>query len=145
MSHRKAQIESAIKRAISQVLIEEMSDPRVLGMISVTKVEVTDELREAFVFVSVMPEKLAKKTVAGLVHAQGFIQGRMNKHLSMHHPPRIAFRLDTAFQKQNKALAALSRLAIKEKAMQAQAEGSQDDKTPEPDSSDGQDSGSSAS
>jgi ribosome-binding factor A len=113
MSHRKAQIESAIKRSVAQILIEEMSDPRVLGMISVTKVDVTQDFREAFIFVSVLPEKLAKKTLAGLVHAQGFVQNKLNKSMVMHHPPRIQFRLDEAFIKNNKALAKIARLAQK--------------------------------
>ncbi len=111
MSHRKAQLESAIKRSVAQILIEEMSDPRVLGMISVTKVEVTQDFREVFVYVSVLPEKLAKKTVAGLVHAQGFVQNKLNKSMAMHHPPRLQFRLDEAFIKNNKALAKIARLA----------------------------------
>ncbi len=134
MSHRKAQIESAIKRSISQILIEEMSDPRVLGMISVTKVQVTQDLREAFVFVSVLPEKLAKKTVAGLVHAQGFIQGKLNKSMVMHHPPRVQFRLDEAFIKNNKALAKIARLANKkqqEEGLQAESQSSSEAE-PEP-------------
>jgi ribosome-binding factor A len=116
MSHRKAQIESAIKRSIAQILIEEMSDPRVLGMISVTKVQVTQDLREAFVFVSVLPEKLAKKTLHGLVHAQGFVQNKLNKSMVMHHPPKVQFRLDEAFVKNNKALAKIARLAQKAQA-----------------------------
>lgn len=118
MSHRKAQIESALKRAVSKILIEEMSDPRVTGMISVTRVEVTPDLREAFVYITVLPEKLGKKTLAGLNHAQRFIQGKLDDHIVLHHPPRLQFRLDTQFQKQMKTLNALSRLSERERTKQ---------------------------
>ena len=109
MSHRKSQIESTLQRAISQMLSRRLSDPRIVGMVSVTRVEVTPDRHEAHVFVSVMPEKYQNKTVAGLRHATKHIHSLLCKAVQMRAVPHLVFQLDPSLKKQAAVFDAISR------------------------------------
>lgn len=98
--HRKAQIEAALQRTLGRVLSQRLSDPRVRGLISVTRVTVSADLREAFVHVSVLPDEASKRVLAGLRHATGHIHGQLCRELSMKTVPRLDFRIDQTLKKQ---------------------------------------------
>ncbi len=101
MSHRKQQVESLLKRVVSDVLTRKLSDPRVIGLVSVTRVEVSPDLHEATVSVSVLPEKRQRKTLSGLRHAAGHIHSLVCKAVQMRVVPHLAFRLDESIKKQD--------------------------------------------
>jgi len=63
-------------------------------------VTVTADLREAFVYVSVLPTETSKRVLAGLQHATGHMQGVLCRELSMKTVPRLDFRLDETLKKQ---------------------------------------------
>jgi len=109
MGYRKQQVESALRRAISQILARGLSDPRVHGMVSVTHVEVTSDWHSAFVYVSVLPEKDQKKSLHGLRHAAGHIHSLLRKAVSVRMVPRLEFRLDSTLKKQDVVLDAIHR------------------------------------
>ena len=109
MSPRIAQIESLLKRAVSQVLAAGLSDPRVTGMVSVTKVTVSPDLHDAYVFVSVLPAKNQKRTLYGLRHAAAHIHGKLCKLVDLQSVPHLDFRLDDSIKKQAAVLAAIDR------------------------------------
>ena len=92
--HRKPQIESTLQRAIGRVLSGKLSDPRVRGLLTVTRVTISPDVSEAFVYVSVLPNEASKRVLAGLRHATGHIQGVLCRELSMKTVPRLDFRLD---------------------------------------------------
>ena len=100
MSHRKSQIESTLRRAISKAITQQLSDPRVVGMVTITRVDVSPDLHEAYVYVSVLPEKFQRKTVAGLIHAAGHVRSLVRKQVRMRHVPRFDFRLDETLKKE---------------------------------------------
>jgi len=101
MSHRKEQVQSTLKRAISQVLATQISDPRIVGMISVTQIDISPDLRNAKVYVSVLPEKYQKRSVHGLRHAAGHIYSLVCKVVALRIVPKLDFRLDESLKKQN--------------------------------------------
>lgn len=100
MSHRKQQIESTLQRTISQALSRRMADPRIRGLVSITRVDASPDLREAMVYVSVLPESDQKRTLAGLQHAAGYIQGMVGRALPLKRMPRLSFRSDETLKKQ---------------------------------------------
>lgn len=100
MSHRKEQVESTLKRAISEVLMRSMSDPRIEGLVSVQRVRVTDDFKVADIFVSVLPEKFEKRSLAGLRAAAGHIHTKVFKAVAMRAVPRFVFQIDDALKKE---------------------------------------------
>lgn len=100
MSRRIPQIESTLKRAISQVLHRQMSDPRIAGLVSITQIKVSPDMREAFVYVSVLPEKYEKKTISGLRHATRHIHALTSKLVALRTVPHLDFRLDESLKRQ---------------------------------------------
>ncbi|MBI4640455.1 MAG: 30S ribosome-binding factor RbfA [Candidatus Tectomicrobia bacterium] len=79
---------------IADLLLRGIKDPRI-GFATLTRVEVTDDLRYAKVFVSILgEEKEKKRTMAGLKSASGFIRGQLGKRLRLRYTPELTFKLD---------------------------------------------------
>ena len=134
MSKRTLQIESTLRRAISTVLAREISDPRITGLVSVTRVQISPDLHDAYVYVSVLPAKYGKRTLAGLKSATRHIQSLVLKQVALRAVPRIEFRLDEMLKKQSEVLAAIQRGMGREAEKEpgaAGAEGTSEDATGE--------------
>ena len=100
MSHRTKQIESTLQRAVSQVLLRRLADPRIGGLVSVTRVKVSPDLRRASVHVSVLPSRFERKVLAALESASGHIQASVRELVSMRQVPVFDFRLDDSLKRQ---------------------------------------------
>ncbi len=100
MSVRQRKIESQIRRVVSMVLLRDLEDPRITGIVSVTKVEITPDLRDAKVYVSILSPSPEATVFQGLVHAQAFVQREVTKALSMRVAPHLVFMLDHSLKKQ---------------------------------------------
>jgi len=86
-------------RAVIADAIGELKDPRI-GLVTVTGVRVTPDLREATVFVSVLGgERKRQATLAGLESAHGVLQARINRELSLRRTPTLAFAYDDAVER----------------------------------------------
>ena len=109
MSHRTAQVESILRRTISEVLQRRISDPRIQGLVSITQVSVSPDLRNATVDVSVLPDKYEKRTIAGLKHASGHIQALVRKEVRLRTVPTLEFRLDESLKRQGEVYDAIQR------------------------------------
>ena len=100
MSDRLAKMASVLRETIQEVILRGLNDPRVRGLISVTNVEVTPDLSEARVFVSVLPQQHADLTVQALGHAAGHIQSQIAPQLNVRRLPRLKFKVDDSLKKQ---------------------------------------------
>lgn len=81
-----------IRREITAIL-REVKDPRAQGLISVVRVEVTNDLSYCTVYVSAMEGlERAKEAVKGLKSAAGFIRRELGRRLSLRHTPEMLFR-----------------------------------------------------
>ncbi len=109
MSFRKQQVESTLKRAVSQVLTQRLSDPRVTGMVSVTRVDVSPDFHNAIVYITVMPDTVQQTTLHGIRHAVGHIYKLVRDQVALKTLPNLEFRLDTAFKKEAAVLSAIRR------------------------------------
>ena len=117
--YRKEMVCKEIKRVTADLLQKELRDPR-LGFVSVTKAEVSSDLKYAKIFFSVMGnERQQKKTMAGLRHAKGFIQKELSRAIRMRSFPEIRFELDDSIEKAFKMTQLLDKLAAERNAQEA--------------------------
>lgn len=107
MSHRQEHAVSVLSRAISEVLSRDISDPRIVGMVTITKLEISPDFRQATVHVSILPEQYESRTVKGLAAAAGHIHTRVRKKVAMRTVPRLTFRLDKGLKKQAEVIDAI--------------------------------------
>jgi ribosome-binding factor A len=101
MSHRTEQITSTIQRAVQTVIGRGLNDPRVRGLVSVTKVLVENDLSKATVFISVMPSERGELTMHGLRAAAKRIRRDVGSVIRLRHTPRLIFRLDDSIKRQS--------------------------------------------
>jgi ribosome-binding factor A len=86
-------------RAVVADAIGGLKDPRI-GIVTVTGVDVTPDLREATVYVSVLGgEKKRRATLAGLESAHGVLQACINRELDLRRTPTLAFAYDDAVER----------------------------------------------
>lgn len=99
MTHRIEQVESTLRKALAQVLQRKISDPRIRGMVSITDVDISPDMKQARVLVSVLPEEYAKRTVAGLRAADKHIGSEVKKLVALRIVPHLRFELDDSLKK----------------------------------------------
>lgn len=95
---RHEKITQAIKREISNIIHDELKDPR-LGFVTITRVEMTADLRYAKVFFSVLgKEEERKKTKEALDSAIGYIRRLIAQRIRLRFTPEIMFREDRSIE-----------------------------------------------
>ena len=93
---RVRKMQEFIKQEVSSMLLREVKDPR-LGVVTVTGVYLTGDLREATVYVSLFgSEKEKKESMTALEMATGFIRRELGKRLKIYYTPQISFEQDTS-------------------------------------------------
>jgi len=98
MSQRIKRIESAVKREISTLIQTELRDPRI-GFITITKVEVTPDLKLAKIYYTVLgDEKSKKSTSIALNNAKKFLKKCVGDALGLRYVPDISFRYDKSME-----------------------------------------------
>jgi ribosome-binding factor A len=85
-------------RAVIADGVGALKDPRI-GLVTITGVDVTPDLREARVYVSVLGgEKKRRETLAGLASAHGVLQARINRELNLRRTPTLTFSYDDSVE-----------------------------------------------
>lgn len=98
-SHRTARISEEIKRELSQMIREDLKDPRVKGLISITHVDVTNDLRYAKVFVSALGDSEQNRDIIkGLDKAGGYLRSELAKRLQLRFTPELTFKHDSSIE-----------------------------------------------
>ena len=112
---RQQKIASQIQKIVAMTLIREVADPRVDGLISVTRVEVTPDLREAKVYLSVLGGKRTPTTVIeGIKSAGRHIQSEVAEGLTMRFVPHLSFHLDDSLKREAEILKIINEANRKE-------------------------------
>lgn len=100
MAHRKERVSNFIRDVVSDAIANRINDPRVHRLTSVTRVEISPDLRIANVYVSVMgSDNEGRTTIRGLESARGMIQTRVAKQINIRQCPILRFHLDIGFKK----------------------------------------------
>jgi len=95
-TQRQERVGQLLREEISRIIERQLKDPRIGGMITVTEVEVTPDLRHARVFISVLgSDDEARASFETLERAAGFIRSELAKqHLRLRYLPELEFRRD---------------------------------------------------
>ena len=97
-NNRLNRINEELKREISNIINYEVTNSNVTGLISVTKVKISPDLRYARVYVSVLNSRNTKQTLAGLKSSSGFIRSRIAEKINLRVTPELVFELDDSMQ-----------------------------------------------
>lgn len=96
---RLNRISEEVKRVVSELIYNGLKDPRVNSMTTITKVEVTRDLRYAKIYVSVFGNKEEKEnTLLGLESAKGFIRKEIGNRIDLRYAPEPIFILDESIE-----------------------------------------------
>lgn len=91
---RTGRVGEQIKKELSQLIQTEIKDPRI-GFITVTGVDVTNDLSQAKVYLSVLGDDEQKAdTLKGLEKASGFLRSELGKRIRLRHVPELIFKFD---------------------------------------------------
>lgn len=108
MSIRTKQVESVLIRAVSDA-IRGLSDPRITGMVSVTEVDVSPDLRNAKVSVSIVPAERSGIAMHALREAATHVHKRVCQIVELKRVPHLNFKLDESIKKQAEVFEAIKR------------------------------------
>lgn len=97
-SNRFNRINEELKKEISHIINYEMKNPNVTGLISVTKANITPDLKYAKVYVSILNSKNTKETLAALKKSSGFFRSEIAKRINLRITPEIIFELDDSIE-----------------------------------------------
>ena len=108
---RRERLTAAIRETLSQVLLREVKDPRLEGVV-VSAVELSGDLKLARAFFSVIGDEERERQAAdGLKQATGFLKRQLNRELRMHNPPDLEFRRDLGFERADRVQRILDEIA----------------------------------
>jgi ribosome-binding factor A len=94
-TRRIARVNELIRDEVTEMLTRHLRDPRLTGLVSITAVETSPDLRHAKVYVSVYGDEDQQKAVmAALRSAAGFIRRELGERLRLRYIPEIQFKLD---------------------------------------------------
>jgi ribosome-binding factor A len=112
MSRRTEMLASVIQRELMTIMQRELSDPRITGMPSITRVKVSDDLGFADVFVTIMgTDGQRSAALNALKHSAGMMRTKLTKSLTMRTPPFIRFQMDHDLKKEMEVLDLLRKAA----------------------------------
>ena len=98
MSKRTEQVAEAIKEEVGVLIQRELRDPR-LGFVTVTRAEVTPDLKKAKIFYSVLgSEEVKKETFRTLRGASGFLRRELSHILQLRYVPELYFEFDVGVE-----------------------------------------------
>ena len=100
MSRRTLRLNRAIQQEISRLIEKDMKDPRLAGVVSITEVSISEDMRHVRVYVSVMGDADAQtQTMEGFKAASGFIRKEVSTNLRMRHAPEFSFEYDNSIER----------------------------------------------
>jgi ribosome-binding factor A len=139
MSRRTERVSSTIQKELAAIMLRELSDPRLTGMPSITRVKVSDDLSVADVFITVMGTP-GQQTAAlnALKHSAGLMRTRLTKQMTLRIAPYLKFHIDEDLKKELALQELLQKVADenaeldrKRAAAEAEAAGTAESQPPE--------------
>jgi ribosome-binding factor A len=107
MNQRASIMASDIQRAVQDIFSRGLNDPRIRGMLTVTRVTVDDDLTLAVIYVSVFPHAHENLALKGLTSAATFIRREAGEHVRARMLPKFMFKLENAIKLEAGVLDAL--------------------------------------
>ena len=105
MSRRIDRVNELLRSEISHLIAREIKDPRVAGVISITEVVASGDLRSARVYVSVMGRDSDRKAAMdGIRSAASFLRRELRERVNLRHTPHMTFVLDDSIEEGERVL-----------------------------------------
>jgi ribosome-binding factor A len=102
MSVRANRVGEQMKKELGEIIGRKIKDPRI-GFVTVTDVQVTGDLQQATVYISVLgDEKQRENTLKGLAKAKGFIRSEIGQRIRLRKTPEILFEFDESIDYGNR-------------------------------------------
>jgi ribosome-binding factor A len=122
MSHRANRVGEQMKKELGDIIGRKIKDPRI-GFVTVTDVEVTGDLQQAKVYISVLgDEEQRENTLKGLAKAKGFIRTEIGNRIRLRKTPEIVFEWDESIDYGNRINTLLHQLHKDEKPLEKHEE-----------------------
>ena len=123
MSHRIERVNVLLRQEIGSVVADELKDPRISSIVSITRVETSRDLGFAKVYVSVLGTDQEKSdTLRALGSAAGFIHRSIRPNLRMRSVPHLAFYLDEAIERGAEMVAFIDKVIERDREIAAQSD-----------------------
>ena len=112
-TRRQEKVARIVKEAVNNAITQHLSDPRIEGLVSITRVEMTADLRNANVYISVLgkDEAAQNKTFAAIVHAKNRIQSLISGKIQSRFCPVLHFYNDDKFKKTLETIKLIEKVA----------------------------------
>lgn len=112
MSRRTLRLNRAIQEEISRLIEKELKDPRLAGVVSITEVSISEDMRHVRVYVSAMGDaETQAQTMEGFKAASGYIRKEVSTNLRMRHAPEFSFEYDNSIERGAAVLQLIDRVA----------------------------------
>jgi len=111
MSRRQERINELLREEISQLIAQQIRDPRLSGVISITDVRVSTDLRNAKVMVSVLGDQATQQNaLEGIQSAAAFLRKELKERVTLRYIPFLSFALDTSIEQADRVLRVMDRI-----------------------------------
>lgn len=97
-TNRMNKIDEELKKEISNIISLELKNPHLTGLISVSKVKTTPDLRFAKVYVTMINEKSKKENLSILKQSSGYIRSAIAKKVNLRYTPELIFEFDESIE-----------------------------------------------
>lgn len=97
-NNRMGRIDEELKKELSQIISYELKNPDATGMISVTRVKTTPDLKYAKVYVSMLNSNSKEKTIEALKKSAGYIRSQIAKRVNLRITPELVFEEDDSME-----------------------------------------------
>ncbi len=115
MTRRTDRVGGLLRQEISRLLTQQLKDPRLGVLVSVTQVEMSPDLQYASVGISVMGEpEQQREALKGMESASGFLRRELRHRLRLKYVPHLRFALDTSLQEGDRLLSVMDRVRTEE-------------------------------
>lgn len=119
-ARRMDRVNALLRERIGEVVMTELSDPRLSSVVSVIRVVTSSDLRSAKVYVSVLGgDEQKRKSLEALTSASGFINRSVKKGIDLKYMPFLAFELDDSIEKASKTLGLIDEVMAGDSSDQA--------------------------
>ncbi len=97
-NNRLNRINEELRKEISNIISFELKNPGLTGLISVTKVKITPDLKYAKVYISMLNSKSKEKTLEALKKSSGYIRTELAKRINLRITPELVFEEDDSME-----------------------------------------------
>ena len=113
MSRRTDRVNELLRKELSWLMANEMNDPRLPLLVTITRVGIAGDLRHASVFVSIMGNNDEKRSAIRMLQAAtGFLRRSLRPRLTLRHVPNLSFQLDETIESDERMLQIMDELQL---------------------------------